>query len=176
MTRGIIAILMIGHAFTAFAQQVSLDTLRFLYFEEWVEKCGAEKLVEYTDGLDKDALPVFKAYRGAGLATTANCTSWPLSKISRFNDGKKLLEGAIQEMPESLEIRFLRYTIQKNIPSFLGYDNLEDDREFVMDRLTLRLKSGNKDDLDVRILKYLLDSGEFTREQILELESAAAEE
>ena len=176
MTRSILAILMITSSLTAFSQQVTIDRLRYLYFDEWVDKCGAEALVDYTEHVDEDAKPVFRAYRGAGLATTANCTTWPVSKISRFNKGKDLLEGAVAEVPENLEVRFLRYTIQKNIPRFLGYDNLEEDREFVLDRLTLQLKNGNKDELADRILNYFYETKEFTKEQLQDLEKATSEE
>lgn len=150
----------------------SLDSLRTYYFDEWVGKCGAEKLVAYTDGIDEEASPLIKAYRGAGLATTSNCTSWPLSKLSRFREGKGLLEEAVSIEPENLEVRFLRYTIQKNIPDFLGYDNLEEDRQFIMERLTLQLKKGTKDDLTKRIIQYLLETKEITEEQLKDLEAA----
>ena len=163
-------------ATSSFAQDVRIDRLRYLYFEAWVETCGAEELVEYTESLGDEAPPVFRAYRGAGLATTANCTSWPLAKLSRFRDGKELLEEAITEVPENLEVRFLRYTIQKNIPGFLNYDNLDEDRKFILDRLTLQLKSGNKDELSDLIVNYLYDSKELTKEQVQDLESASSEE
>ena len=155
---------------------MAVDSLRYYYFDEWVGQCGAEALVGYTEKLGQDAAPLLRAYRGAGLATTANCTSWPMAKLSRFREGKGMLEEAVANQPENLEVRFLRYTIQKNIPGFLGYDNLEEDREFIMDRLTLQLKSGNMDDLAVRILEYLYESKEFTKEQIQDLETVASEE
>ncbi len=160
----------------AFSQQMVVDSLRYYYFDEWVGKCGAEALVGYTEKVGQDAAPLLRAYRGAGLATTANCTNWPMAKLSRFREGKGLLEGAVTDLPGSLEVRFLRYTIQNNIPGFLGYDNLEEDQEFILDRLTLRLKSGNKDDLAIRILDYLYESKEFTKEQIQDLEKVTSEE
>ena len=160
----------------AFSQQMAVDSLRYYYFDEWVGECGAEALVDYTESVGQDVAPLIRAYRGAGLATTANCTSWPMAKLSRFREGKGMLEEALADQPESLEVRFLRYTIQKNIPGFLGYDNLEEDQEFILDRLTLQLKSGNKDDLSIRILDYLYDSKEFTKEQLQELELVASED
>jgi hypothetical protein len=158
------------------AQETSLDSLRKLYFEEWVGKCGAEKLVANTEHFDENTSPLFKAYRGAGLATTSNCTSWPLKKISRFRDGKALIEEAVSLKPEDLEVRFLRFTIQRNIPAFLGYDNVEEDRKFIMERLTLYLKKGEHSKLTKLILNYMYDTEELTREQIQDLEALSAEE
>ena len=161
---------------TVDAQDISLDSLRMLYFEEWIGKCGAEKLVAYTEPVDENASPVHKAYRGAGLATTSNCTSWPIRKITRFRDGKALIEEAVSLKPNDLEVRFLRFTIQRNIPDFLGYDNVEEDRKFIMERLTLYLKKGEQSHLTKLILKYMFDTEELTRDQILDLEAVSAEE
>jgi len=158
------------------AEEISLDSLRMLYFEEWIGKCGAEKLVAYTEPMDETASPVFKAYRGAGLATTSNCTSWPVRKITRFRDGKALIEEAVSLRPNDLEVRFLRFTIQRNIPDFLGYDNVEEDRKFIMERLTLYLTKGEQSHLTKLILKYMFDTEELTREQVLDLEALSAEE
>lgn len=56
----------------------------------------------------------------------------PISKLKTFNEGKKNLESAIKKEPYNPEIRFIRLSIQKNIPSFLGYkENIENDTEFL---------------------------------------------
>ena len=56
----------------------------------------------------------------------------PIEKISYFNKGKKLLESLIEENPDAIELRFLRYSIQKNLPRvLLYYDNIEKDLNFV---------------------------------------------
>ena len=173
-----LAVIMILAALSASVdvRAITPDSLRVLYFDEWVGKCGAEKLVEYTEGLDEGAEPLFLAYRGAALATTANCTNWPLQKISRFREGKSLLEEAVERAPQNLEVRFLRYTVQKNIPSFLGYDNLEEDRKFVLEKLSLQLKTGQEDDVTKRIVTYLYETGEFTKEQLQDLDATIANE
>ena len=38
-----------------------------------------------------------------------------------FKEGKRLLESAISEDPSSVELRLLRYSIQKKIPRVLLY-------------------------------------------------------
>ena len=56
----------------------------------------------------------------------------PIDKLIYFNKGKKLLEDAINQDPYSIELKFLRYSIQKNLPKFLlYYDNIEKDLNFV---------------------------------------------
>jgi hypothetical protein len=56
--------------------------------------------------------------------------------MSYFSDGKKHLEEAISNDKENIELRFLRLTIQANLPTFLGYsDNKENDKAFVLTHL-----------------------------------------
>ena len=56
----------------------------------------------------------------------------PFSKLSYFNKGKLILEKAIQAEGKNVELRFLRYSIQTNVPAFLGYkSNLKNDYNFL---------------------------------------------
>ncbi len=67
---------------------------------------------------------------------TAEDTDMPLAKLSRFNRGKQMLEEAIQNAPNNPDLIFLRYSIQRSAPSFLGYDsNLNKDRKFLLNAL-----------------------------------------
>ena len=62
----------------------------------------------------------------------------PISKIKHFNKGKEILEVSIDNEPNSIELIFLRYSIQKNIPKFLMYrSNLKSDLEFIEKNLSL---------------------------------------
>jgi len=62
-------------------------------------------------------------YKGGVLMGMSRHHPNPFKKMGFFNDGKKLLERAIAVAPESMEMRFLRLTIQTNLPSFLGYSD-----------------------------------------------------
>ena len=76
--------------------------------------------------------PVFLAYLGAYQTIWANHVINPFSKLSTFNKGKKNLQKAVSLDGDNVEIRFLRYSIQKNAPKFLGYsDNLTEDKKFI---------------------------------------------
>jgi hypothetical protein len=56
----------------------------------------------------------------------------PFSKMSYFKKGKKYLESAVANAPNNLEVRFMRYTCQKEMPDFLGYNtNIAEDRKFI---------------------------------------------
>jgi hypothetical protein len=46
----------------------------------------------------------------------------PLSRLVHFNGGKSMLEKAIAQDVNNAELRFLRLSIQVNVPSIVGYD------------------------------------------------------
>lgn len=78
------------------------------------------------------ANPVAEAYHAAALMTSAKYAFWPLEKLKRFNEGKTILEKAVEADPLNPEIRWLRYLIQKNSPDFLQYNHhLSDDMQFL---------------------------------------------
>lgn len=77
-------------------------------------------------------LPIRQAYLGGYQTIWANHTFSPISKLKTFKTGKKNIELAIEKAPVNAEIRFIRLSIQKNTPAFLGYQsNIKEDSEFI---------------------------------------------
>ena len=75
---------------------------------------------------------VYLAYLGAYQTIWANHVINPISKLSTFNKGKKNIQKAVSMDNNNVEIRFIRYSIQKNAPRFLGYSNdLAADKKFI---------------------------------------------
>jgi hypothetical protein len=96
-----------------------------------------------------------KAYFGAAEMVSAQYKIMPGKKISTFNNGKKILDQALKNDSLNIEIRYLRFTIQSNCPSFLGYNiDIERDKQFIINNLN-DLKTRDKD-LYVKIYTYLL--------------------
>lgn len=75
----------------------------------------------------------------------------PYEKLSLFNQGRELLESLIKSNPENIELRYIRYCIQLNIPSFLGYDNRVSDKLF----LQLHLKQIDDAELNQMVQSIL---------------------
>lgn len=66
----------------------------------------------------------------------AEFTVWPFKKLAYFNEGKKTLENYIKKYPNDIEARYVRYLVQNNIPSFLGYNTrIAADKKFILDNL-----------------------------------------
>lgn len=80
----------------------------------------------------KDHSATHLGYLGGLQTIWANHVFSPISKLNTFNKGKKNIEQAIKKEPKNVELRFIRLSVQKNAPSFLGYySNIKEDMQFI---------------------------------------------
>ena len=79
-------------------------------------------------------------YLGGLQTIWANHAFNPINKWTTFSSGKKNIERAIQLEPHNAELRFIRLSVQKNAPSFLGYNtHIQTDKAFLkMNRKQLK--------------------------------------
>lgn len=92
-----------------------------------------QDLKELEQNIKNSKCELEQPYYYAVLTMKAKYAFWPNQKLSFFNEGKKSLEKYIKRFPNNCEARFLRYSIQQNAPSFLGYtDDLETDKNFIL--------------------------------------------
>ncbi len=111
----------------------SADIKRMRELFELVDK--DEKYYNELDRLTKDAThhnPLPFAYRGLYYFMRAKYLYWPNQKLSSFNIGKKIMEAIIILNPKEPELRLIRYSVQYNVPTILGYSsNLKEDRKIL---------------------------------------------
>ena len=75
-------------------------------------------------------------YNGAAKVLMAKFSFNPVSKMNYFNKGKKILEDAISKSHNEPELRYLRLSIQENVPKMLGYSSMiAADRKFLNEKL-----------------------------------------
>ena len=92
-------------------------------------------------------------YIGMSFMLKAKYAWLPNDKWEYFNKGKKFLESAISKDPNNIELKFMRFCIQNNTPSFLRYNkNLETDKWYIFKSFSGILD----DDLKLRISNYML--------------------
>lgn len=112
------------------AQAKTLNFFRENYAKAISDKKLCFKMIEELELLKED--PIFLAYLGGLQSVKANHVFNPIRKLSTFNKGKNNIEKAVRLSPNNPEIRFIRLSIQKNIPAFLGYnDNIEEDIKLI---------------------------------------------
>lgn len=108
-----------------------LDVVRANYNKLVSDKELCEKMIaELTE--TKNNSVTHMAYLGGAQTIWANHVFSPISKLNTFKEGKKNIEQAIKKEPDNVELRFIRLSVQKNAPSFLGYkSNINEDTEFI---------------------------------------------
>jgi len=115
---------------------ISIPQARNAYFRSADSKKNALDFEQMLSPVRDDASPVLVCYKGAAEMLKAKNTINPFSKFACFKRGKDLIERSLARDTTSIEAHFIRYTIQRNLPSFLGYNkNLRNDSIVVAQRL-----------------------------------------
>jgi hypothetical protein len=126
------ACLLYGHVQAK--QPVNINKIRDLYCSAPLVKQDAKQLDQLMVGVNVDTnAPVLVCYKGASQMIDAKYSLNPYLKFENFNKGKELMTKAISRDTLNLEMRFIRYSIQSNLPGFLGYhDELSSDKNFLL--------------------------------------------
>lgn len=159
--KGLFLFLLILKSTSVIAQEISLSEARLLYQKAAKERSAAEELLDRLEHVNKEK-PILLAYKAGVTMMMAKYTFLPFGKLKRFNEGKKLLQQAINAGPEEVEIRFLRFSLQSETPGFLGYkDNMESDKDFLLSKFP----SLQDAELKALMLPFLLNSDYLTEDE-----------
>jgi hypothetical protein len=150
-------------ALSAFSQQaVTIEEARKIYAESMDDKATCEAAYLRFASVKNSGNPLLTGYKGAITVAMSKHEKTTKAKISFFNDGKKLIESAVLEDNLNAELRFIRFTIQTNVPAALKYNkNIEADKKFIIDHFST-IKNA---DIRSRIKKYMLQSKNVTAEE-----------
>lgn len=122
-----------------------------------------EQADDFIENLKNDNSPEAKGYTAAMVFMKSRFVKFPFTKLKYFKEGKSILNEVINESPANVEIRYIRFLMQKQIPDFLGYnDNLKEDFEVIFNGFEMcNLKAENKSE----IVKNMLLTKDLTAEE-----------
>ncbi|UEG53868.1 hypothetical protein LLH06_02625 [Mucilaginibacter daejeonensis] len=124
---------------------------------------------------EADKSPLTVAYIGAVQALKAKHAWNPYYKVKYLNDAEKTFKTAVSREPDNIEIRFMRFSIEHNVPGFLGYNkNLTADRDAMITQLNKKHYTSADPELVHTIIKFLIDSDRCTPAQVQKLRSQLA--
>ena len=107
----------------------------------------------------KNRSGLINGYMGALLSLKAKHTWNPFFKIKYLNDSENTFKTAVVADPHNIEIRFLRFSIEHNVPVFLGFNkDLDNDREDIITQLEKKNYGTADKELTIAIIKFLLSS------------------
>jgi hypothetical protein len=143
----------------AFTNAPSRSEVRKLYKEAATEETSCRKLIILLSSYNEHNNTVLAGYKACATMMMANHLLNPVNKLSNFKEGKQQLELIIQKDNQNPELRFLRFSIQTNIPSFLNYnESIEADKSFILQSLS----RVNDEDLKHFMVSFLKDSDYMT--------------
>ncbi len=97
--------------------------IRLKFHQATTSEGMCKSLIKQLEPYNARNNPLFLGYKGGATMLMAKYVFNPISKFSYFKKGKNMLEEAIKADGINVELRFLRYSVQTNVPSFLGYSS-----------------------------------------------------
>jgi hypothetical protein len=124
------------HGILSSAKTPEIEDVRILFHKAESSQKMCIELIELLEPYNDKSNALYLGYRASATMLMAKHLINPFSKLSYFKKGKLMLEKAIEFDRKNVELRFLRYTIQTNVPSFLNYSgDKENDRMFLLQSL-----------------------------------------
>jgi len=141
-----------------------MEEIRVKYLLATTDVTACNELYNALKGKSDDT-DLLSGYEGGVTMLMAKNTDNLVKKADYFKTGKKLLEDAISQNSNNIELRFLRFAIQENLPPILNYNkNLDEDRNYIIKYLPM---------LELRNLKKAIAAYMIKSEKTSEKEKAS---
>lgn len=135
----------IGLLLVSFSEE---DSIRMQYHHV----NSKESLETFISTVEKSGLSISEVYLASAYMQMAKYVFSPYSKLKYFNKGKDMLEVFISKNSNSIDGKYVRYMVQSNAPSFLGYSSdMVSDKIFIRDNI-------DEADIGVSLKKMMLDN------------------
>jgi hypothetical protein len=140
------------------AQEPNLHTIRKLLLNAVSSSKITDSLYESLTAI-KNPSGLINGYKGTLEALKAKHTWNPYNKIKYLRNAERTFQAAVAHDPQNIEIRFMRFSVEHNVPGFLGYNkNLTADRQEIVKQINKKHYSFADARLVKTIIHFLLDS------------------
>jgi len=141
--------------FTSPMSSYSPATLRRHYEQAAASKEAGEKFYDLLHSYnDQNALVL--GYKAASEAIKARDASM-LTKLTYVQQAARTFEQAVALEPANAEIRFLRFSVESNLPPFLGLSkHVEEDKTFLLGAALQHPRSGLDDEAFRTVRSFLV--------------------
>ncbi|MBO2007862.1 hypothetical protein J4E00_02285 [Siccationidurans soli] len=122
------------------------------------DKAAGEKFYKLlADYKERDALVL--GYKAASEAIRARDASM-LNKLTYVQDAARTFEQAVSLAPQNPEIRFLRFSVESNLPAFLGLSkHVDEDKEMLLNAALSHPGSGLDTEAFRTVRSFLVGRG-----------------
>ena len=142
--------------------------LRRHYQAAAADKAAGEKFYQLlADYQAHDALVL--GYKGAAEAIRARDASM-FNKLTYVQQASRTFEQAVALAPANAEIRFLRFSVESNLPPFLGLSkHIDEDKALLLQSALEHPKSGLDAEAFRTVRSFLVDRGHVSEEEAKQL-------
>lgn len=149
-----------------------ISQLRKSYIAAVKDKEVAEKFYKMLEP-QASSSPLMLAYYGSAQAIMAKHAWNPCKKMEYVKSGLKTMETAVAKSPESLEIRFLRFSLEYYLPSFLGLSKHMEEDAAKMLELAQKGQIDIEDPVLVKnVIGFLKKSGRYSAKELTIFDAA----
>ena len=149
---------------------MKLNEIRNEYF---YASFGSDLISAYNEKIEsiEKRTAIVIAYDAAAKAVMTRTTWNWFKKLEYLNQSRKLFIEAIKKDPQNVEIRFLRFTVEDRIPSYLGYsDHMDEDKEIILKHLSNYDSKGINPEITNFLKDRLRESDAFTQKELIKIE------
>lgn len=135
--------------------------------KQFPEIQSLEQTEKYLEELKNEEDETLQGYFAAMFFMKSKYVKFPLTKLKYFKKGKLLLDELISNNQNNIEIRYIRFLLQSEMPDFLGYNNnIEEDFLLITKQVKLSALKGS---FKVKMLQNMLISKKITYQKELKL-------
>ena len=158
-----------GLIFLLHVTHSDISSIRQSYKSAIYSEKSAEKLLEELEDITLEN-PLKYAYKGATHALLAQYLINPYSKLESVKTGSMMLDDAVIAASANMEIRYLRYSIEKNLPSFLPYrKHIKQDELRIVNALVAK-QDNLSPEIHKEVIQYMLKNAQLSTENKNSLE------
>lgn len=152
----------------------TIQEVRSSFHQAVMEPETSREFHELMESPQKSSATII-AYQAVSEALLAQVVWNPFSKLSQVMKYDKLMEKAVMEDEENIEIRFLRLAIEVNLPSFLRMSShIQEDRDMIVRDMSKVSAMKLEKSYGQYIFYFLNDSGLCSPEEISLMEETLA--
>lgn len=131
------------------------------------EITSKEQANDFIKLLENNKTIAAKSYTAVMYFMKSKLVKFPLTKYSYFKKGKKQLDALIVSNKSNVEIRYLRFLLQSEMPKFLGYyKNLEADYLVIIKNIE---QSNLKKEFKIKMLTNMLLVNNLSKGKSIEI-------
>lgn len=158
-----------------YAKCQTLEEVRLSFHQAVLDPDKSRDFHDYITRFKSENATI-KAYQAVSEAMLAQVLWNPFTKLSQVRKYDKQIAMVVGKDPDNIEIRFLRFAIEYNLPRFLGMsDHLEEDKLKILANMKDVSEYSIDDSFWHYILYFMKDTSLCDETQIAQIEQRLQE-